>query len=238
MDFPQVRITIKERKVHPRFMGEEADRFCESVQAFLRSKGVDWEAATFAQRQKVLRRLITGCHRCPQRRRNNRPIPPTLNTEPKALFITRNPTRQDLETGRPLYETTPVGNVFQQYLAQADLSYAQVYISSVVFCTTAQNSFPEVEALKVCALWKAVEFQSMVVPPLIYAVGNEPLRMFFGDTYPAISSIYGDIYRVNFLGNITYIIPIMHPSYILRDKEWRASTATILRFSAGLLKEG
>jgi len=102
----------------------------------------------------------------------------------------------------------------------------EFFITNAVSCRPPENGTPTAEHIKQCwdRLWNIIY---IVDPWLIVACGNSALSAVMRKVQVKISAARGHIYDVEYQGHVgpvTYpVIPVFHPSYLLRKADWKVS---------------
>ncbi len=226
---------IKVKKIdsiYPAFLNEKAVHLKQGIiKNLLKIKNTDYHSADYDNKLDLFSGLVKSCKRCKLSRECKIPIPPDIVYQPKAMFVGRNPGKIDDIVGVPFSQRGNSGKIFSKYLDVLGLSREEVILSNVAYCRTKTNRPPEMEHMQVCSLWKYWEFRLFKTPPFIFVLGNDALKLFMGWGYPSLLAIHGDIYHTFLAGKKeVYIIPVNHPSFILRNREWGKDTVKILRF--------
>ena len=79
-------------------------------------------------------------------------------------------------------------------------------------------------------MWKYLEFKYLTNAKVIFLLGNDAIRQWFGFNFPSVLNIHGDIYRGEYQGRTLYIVPLCHPGFLLRNPAFRKDTAVILKY--------
>jgi len=229
----QANITI--RKVENRY--QPPKRFTLKVEELIKSKySKDFNTLPRPTQFKIWSRCVTSCQSCPLFLETKGPLVPTYVEKPKALFIGRNPGKGD-DTYSELFSTEASGGIiFRRYLRMLDLRRSECYLTNCCFCTTKYNRAPQPNQLAVCSEWKDLELKIIGIPRYIFAMGNDALRLFMGQSYPAVERVYGDLYLTRVLDTDTLIIPLQHPGFILRHPEEANNTNTLLETVSKIIK--
>lgn len=113
----------------------------------------------------------------------------------------------------------------QKRLNDAVMSWRQkdFFITNVVACRPADNGTPSNLTLKACweRVWNIIQ---VVDPMIIFAVGKVPTVTVMKRPVE-ITKVRGQLFDVTYpgrFGNVTYpVIPVLHPSYLLRKADWK-----------------
>jgi DNA polymerase len=113
------------------------------------------------------------------------------------------------------------GIFFRKHLARLHLE--ESYITNVVKCRPVANATPQQHHIDICTKYFLNKELNTVRPKFIITVGKVATNFFVKGAMTQLSGtvISKQIGYSNHLGNIvvypTYILPIYHPSYILRN---------------------
>lgn len=186
--------------------------------------GFDLDSLPFQKKNEFMIKAVKGCKRCPLYAYQGVPMFPRLNQSP-IYFLGRNPGEHDRVNDTWFSTEGFTGKVFDSYLRTLDVTRSQVSISGCVLCGTKKNTPPLTAEYAACRVWKTFEFLTIPFPRVIFALGDDSLRLFMGPNFPTVTSVYGKIFKVD----NTVIIPTCHPTFILRNEEWRKDTEELLK---------
>lgn len=102
--------------------------------------------------------------------------------------------------------------------------FNEFFLTNAVACRPPENATPTTDQIKQCwdRLWNIIY---IVDPWLIVACGNSALAAVMRKVQVKITAARGRIYDVEFdghVGPVTYpVIPVFHPSYLLRKADWK-----------------
>jgi len=102
--------------------------------------------------------------------------------------------------------------------------HQEFFLTNAVACRPPENATPTSEHVKACwdRLWNIIY---IVDPWLILACGNSALSAVMRKVQVKITAARGHIYDVEYpghVGPVTYpVLPIFHPSYLLRKADWK-----------------
>lgn len=229
-NLPKKDIRIVKKEIKPIFEVEEGKLFKKKVIKYIKNKGIDYEKLDRVGKIKVMQKLINGCKRCDLRDKYKPVIPYIPKIKPDAGFITTNPAKIESQVGIPLHSLSKGGDMFDKYLDILDLERDSIYISNLVHCHNEISKVIVSNKMAKCALWKYIEFDLIDIPKFIFTLGTYPLKMFMGFNSKSIMNVFGDIYLGNFRGKEIYIIPMIHPGYILRDSDYRNDVKNLLSY--------
>lgn len=230
MVLPQDTIKLISKNIKPVFDNEESSLLKEKAYKFIQKSGINFHNLDGVSKIKVVQKLIGGCKRCDLRLQCKSPVEPLINIKPKMLFITGNPAIDEEKIGVPLHSESSGGRVFSKYLQLLGVSRYEICVSNILHCRTERSKVVNTSYIATCAVWKSLEFDLFTLPKYIVTMGSYPLKIFMGFNYPSITTIFGEIYKVIFRDKATYIIPITHPAYILRNTDNNEQVITLLKW--------
>ena len=158
-----------------------------------------------------LRDSIKSCSLCPELVASRRQAVPGDGAIPAdIMFVGLAPGRNGADiTGIP-FTRDPSGKLFREMLATAELS--DVFITNIVKCNPkdlkGRNRTPSETEIAHCSTFLYAEI-SLVRPKIIVALGMHATRFFL----PHIKGMLNA--KKATVGGIT-ILPILHPSYVIR----------------------
>jgi DNA polymerase len=166
-----------------------------------------------------LRGMIKNCSHCKARLECTKPVPPLGPIEPKAIVVGRNPGFLEDKHNKPFYFEAPSGKLVTKYLSYLGLDRSEVYITNTIMCYTAKNRPPTQEEIEICSRWKYIEFATIKIPKLIILFGTEAAKLFLGNNITTITKVLGNIYITQIKRQKVLIVPLPHPSYVLRNRK-------------------
>ena len=139
------------------------------------------------------------------------------NPDAKLMLIGEAPGEEEDKQGRPFVGRS--GILLNKALALAEINRAELYITNVVKCRPPNNRTPSETEIKTCTEMFLDKQIKIVRPKVIVTLGSIATRALLNKEVK-ITKIHGQIFnQENFI-----IIPIYHPSYVLRNRsviqEW------------------
>jgi len=128
----------------------------------------------------------------------------------RLMFVGEGPGEVEDSTGRPF--VGPAGKKLDEVLASVKIRREDVYITNVVKCRPPGNRVPAKPEMEACMPYLEAQI-ALVNPGLIATLGNVPTQWLLPDA-SGITSIHGSF--LPWRGGID-IVPIFHPSYLLRN---------------------
>ncbi len=219
----EIAIRELESSFHP------PELILRSVKDLVKAKGHDWDKLSAGTKRALYERVLPHCKYCELWSGSRGPVLPMRNNmNPKAVFVGRNPGKGD-DKNSDLFSTEASGGlVFAKYLKTLGLQRGDIYVTNVVMCRTKKNGPPTTQQTSMCSGWNLVELSFVEIPRYVFLMGNDALRMFFGQDFPAVQRVYGDLYLSSLFGKKTLFIPVQHPGFIVRNPEEADNTMTLL----------
>lgn len=164
-------------------------------------------------RSKELEKLysqIASCKLCALSETRNNTVPGEGNPESTILLIGEGPGAEEDEQGRPFVGRS--GKLLTKILGSANFSRSSVYITNVVKCRPPENRNPKEREISSCS--KYLEAQIAIInPSVLVTVGSIATKAVLGDLGKGITKIRGQFFDWNGVK----VVPILHPSYLLRN---------------------
>jgi uracil-DNA glycosylase family 4 len=130
----------------------------------------------------------------------------------KILLIGEGPGREEDETGRPF--VGKAGKLLDQILASQDISREKnIFIANIVKCRPPENRNPQDDEAQACRQYLDAQIQ-LLRPKIILLAGAVAVKNVLG-AKEGISKIRGQWFDGPFGSKI---MPIFHPSYLLRNQ--------------------
>lgn len=138
------------------------------------------------------------------------------NPQTNIMFIGEGPGEDEDIQGKPF--VGKAGKLLTVMIQAMGLDRKDVFITNIVKCRPPENRNPEDEEIKKCTLYLTRQID-LINPKLIVTLGNFASK-FVIQTTTGISKIRGRIFNREHKA----IIPIYHPSYLLRNPSGRIDT--------------
>ena len=126
------------------------------------------------------------------------------------------PGQQEDEQGKPFVGRS--GQLLTKIFESVGIDREkEVFIANTVKCRPPKNRDPKPEEIKACNPFLVRQVQ-LVQPRILMLLGSPALKTILQESIP-ISKARGKWYKaqVNYMEEPLYIIPIFHPSYLLRQ---------------------
>ncbi|MCX5773559.1 MAG: uracil-DNA glycosylase [Fusobacteria bacterium] len=159
-----------------------------------------------------LEHQVSSCKRCKlcYTRKNSVLGEGSFNTT--LMFVGEGPGEDEDNLGRPF--VGKAGQLFDKILQSVELDRAEIFLTNIVKCRPPRNRIPEEAEIENCAEFLNAQI-ALINPKIIVAVGNVASNYFLSEhTKLTISKIRGESF---YLESGIIVIPIFHPSYLLRN---------------------
>lgn len=162
---------------------------------------------------------IKSCTKCKLAMARGKAVPGEGNTTSPIMFIGEGPGAEEDDQGKPF--VGKAGQLLTKILQSVDIKREDVYITNVVKCRPPDNRLPEDDELKACYPYLEAQI-ALINPKIIVTVGGTATRAMlsnvvdFSKPDTGITKMRGKVYSWD--AGIK-VIPIFHPSYLLRHAE-------------------
>ena len=174
-----------------------------------------------AQAHEQLALACAACHRCGLAAGRQRVVVSRGNPRARLLVIGEAPGAQEDAQGQPFVGRS--GQLLDRLLAAAGIDVAtEAYICNVVKCRPPGNRKPTAAELAACRPWLEQQI-ALVDPPLVLLVGATALQGVLG-IRGGITGLRGQ-WRP---WGGRWLMPILHPSYLLRNPSERPDSPRAL----------
>ncbi|MBD98070.1 MAG: uracil-DNA glycosylase [Candidatus Marinamargulisbacteria bacterium] len=132
------------------------------------------------------------------------------------MIIGEGPGAKEDEQGLPFIGRS--GQLLTKILDSVSINReSDVYITNIVKCRPPKNRDPQKDEVAACKPYLIRQIQ-LVQPKLLLVLGAPALKTVLEETTP-ISKVRGSWYQtpVNYMDDNLYIMPLFHPSYLLRN---------------------
>ncbi len=199
------------------------------IKKYLLDHVPDYESKDFEQKKMMFKKIIMGCKSCSLCSETEwTPIAPILNKKSEAIFIGRNPSKTEGLRNEVFPTESNVGRMFDQYLSVMGFGRGNVSVMNLVNCVTKQNRPPEQEKINICVSFVTLCLE-LIDPDykVIFLMGNDAVRWYYGPNSPGVLKIHGNIREID----NKIIVPILHPSHILIEPDYKKDVATVLKLA-------
>lgn len=172
------------------------------------TRGVLWD---------LTRKNALACKACPLADQRKNVVFGDGNYNTKLMFIGEGPGADEDEQGLPF--VGKAGQLLTQILSAVKIDRKDVYITNIVKCRPPGNRVPAPEEMIVCD--QHLQAQIMLInPALIVLLGNTPTRWIL-KTSEGITKIRGKWFEWRGVP----VMPMFHPSYLLRNSSSKEGSA-------------
>lgn len=155
---------------------------------------------------------ITVCERCKLCNARKNTVIGEGDENSPIMFIGEAPGEEEDLQGCPFVGAS--GSLFTKIFNSVKLERKDVYITNIVKCRPPRNRNPEEEEIESCSRYLDAQI-ALINPKLIVTVGAVSSKYFLKENMKkGIMSVRGQEFEWE--GGIK-IIPILHPSYLLRN---------------------
>jgi uracil-DNA glycosylase len=175
----------------------------------------------YALTLEALEEKVKKCSLCPLSEDRKNVVFGEGNPKADLMFIGEAPGEVEDSTGHPF--VGPAGHKLDEVLASVGITRAEIYITNVVKCRPPQNRVPTRSEMEACAPYLEAQI-ALINPKLIVTLGNTPTRWLVPDA-GGITSVHGTF--IPWRGAIR-IVPMFHPSYLLRNPSRNKGTPKYL----------
>jgi len=173
--------------------------------------------------KRLLARLsheVSSCRRCDLCKERTQPVLGEGPPDAALMFVGEGPGEDEDRSGNPFVGRA--GRLLDKILEAAQIDRKGVYITNVVKCRPPKNRTPMVEETMVCQ--RFLEAQIAVINPrIIVCLGNTPMKWFLG-TSEGITKLRGQWFSWKGID----IMPMFHPSYLLRNESRKKNSPKAL----------
>ncbi len=165
---------------------------------------------------KELKFEVENCSKCRLCKTRNNSVPGEGNVNSPIVFIGEGPGEDEDKSGRPFVGRA--GQLLTKIFNTVDLKREDVYITNIVKCRPPENRAPEDDEMESCYPYLETQI-ALINPKMIVTVGAVSTKYILKEQVKeGITKIRGQVF--DWEAGIK-VVPILHPSYLLRN----ASTA-------------
>jgi len=156
--------------------------------------------------------VCKNCFKCDLSKSRTQVVFSDGNPSAKLMLIGEGPGRNEDETGLPFVGRA--GKLLDKVLLSQNITREkEIYICNIVKCRPPENRVPAPSEMEACRVYLEAQIQ-LIRPKLILLAGATAVRGVLGTKEP-ISKIRGQWFDGPFESKI---MPIFHPSYLLRNE--------------------
>lgn len=160
--------------------------------------------------------VMVRCTRCDLFLSRTQVVPGSGNPRARALFVGEAPGATEDKEGVPFVGAS--GKLLESMLAAAGISRDQIFIANTVRCRPPENRNPRAREIRACAGWLAEQVR-LIEPALVVTLGRFALQHFLPEG--KITQLQGTVQEVDYSGRALQVLPLLHPSAILRSPDLR-----------------
>ncbi len=168
---------------------------------------------------KEIEEQVAKCKKCRLWEQRDKYVVGEGSLDAKIMFVGEGPGRDENKMGRPFVGRA--GQLLDKILQSVELSREETYITNIVKCWPPQNRNPKQDEIKACFGYLTSQI-SLINPKIIVTLGNFATKLLLNET-KGITTLRGKVF--DWIGGIK-IIPMFHPSYLLRNYTTQARKAT------------
>lgn len=209
----------------------------KKIEDFVLSKIPNYHEKSWEEKKVIYENLVRACRNCSLRYDTGyNSIPNIINKDSFALFVGRNPCKAEAMVNAIVSAESKQGILFKKYLSILGLGESEVSVLNMACCHGKGNRPPTQSEINRCVAFKKMEM-SLVGDKykIVFAMGNDALRWFFGINAPGVLQSIGDVYKVVINGREVVIVPVLHPSHVLIEPERKEDTIQILKRSRDII---
>lgn len=152
----------------------------------------------------------------------------------RIMAIGEAPGRNEDERGLPFVGRA--GRLLRAVLIAIGINDLRIYITNILKCRPPDNRFTEdEEPIEKCDRWLRDQIR-ILEPAVILTIGRHSTERFLPEQVEeqGITKLAGRSFRATYEGEPLRIFPVLHPSYVLRQKNERGEEA-VEEFAAQLI---
>jgi uracil-DNA glycosylase len=160
--------------------------------------------------------IVSNCHNCELAKTRTNVVFGHGPIPCKIMMIGEGPGEQEDLHGKPFIGRS--GKLLTKILESAGINReTDTFITNTVKCRPPENRTPLSKEIKACRGLLIRQIQ-LVKPKILILLGAPALKTILEEKL-AISKVRGQWYKaaVNYMNSPLYIMPIFHPSYLLRN---------------------
>ena len=168
---------------------------------------------------------VLGCERCGLCNTRTNIAIYRGNPRSDIMVISDAPSNIEDKTGIPM--KGPSGSMFIQNLELAGLPLSEYFITNIVMCRPSANRNPNANEIESCSYWLSYQLEQ-IKPKIVITVGRIAASTLIPETKSMkMNQIEGKLFKP-YLFDFP-LIPVLHPSYILRNPSRESSYIVTLK---------
>jgi DNA polymerase len=180
---------------------------------------------------QALNRVMVRCTRCDLFLSRTQVVPGAGDPHAAALFVGEAPGATEDREGLPFVGAS--GRLLDAMLAAAGIDRSEVFIANVVRCRPPANRNPRAREIRACAGWLAEQIR-LIRPRVVVTLGRFALQHFIPDG--RITRLQGELQDIDYSGAPLRVLPLLHPSAILRNPDLRPAYQAQFEELGGMLR--
>ncbi|MQA90326.1 MAG: uracil-DNA glycosylase [Gemmatimonas sp.] len=180
-----------------------------------------------------LHEVMVRCTRCSLFMNRTQVVPGSGPSRPDILFVGEAPGASEDREGIPFVGRS--GELLEAMLEVAGISREEVFIANVIRCRPPKNRNPRAAELRACRGWMEEQVR-LLNPRIVVSLGRYALQHFVAKA--RVTEVQGRLRKVAYSGGEIRLLPLVHPSAVLRDPSFRPKYEEQFRRLGRLLRSG
>ena len=162
---------------------------------------------------EIIHNKCIVCMKCPLYKTKHHTVFSDGTPNPKLMLIGEAPGYNEDMQGKPF--VGKAGQLLDKIFASVGFSRKDIYICNTIKCRPPENRNPLPEEKEAC--WEYLKAQiDIIQPKIILLCGNVAVQSILGNI-GGITKVRGKWYEGNEVVHGAKLMPIFHPSYLLRN---------------------
>jgi uracil-DNA glycosylase len=166
----------------------------------------------------ILKSEVSKCQACRLSENRTHTVFGEGNQDAKVVLVGESPGATEDETGRPFVGRA--GKLLDNMIMSIGLARDDVYITNICCCRPPGNRKPHQDEMDACKA-RLHKQLSIIQPEIIIALGNTALGGLTGQDGGIVKRC-GEWEEIDIDGRKIRLLPIFHPSALLRNPNWKA----------------
>lgn len=154
---------------------------------------------------------ICKCTLCPLAVERNNAVPGKGASKARLMLIGEGPGGDEDKSGLPFVGRA--GELLTKILSSVNINREEIFITNVVKCRPPGNRDPLPEEMNACWPYLARQIE-LIQPAIILSLGRVSTSFLLSLKKFKITKEHGNVFHFS---NSTILIPVYHPSYLLRN---------------------
>lgn len=173
-----------------------------------------------------IKRVAEKCQRCDLAKTRTNVVFGEGSPTAKVMIVGEGPGAEEDQQGRPFVGRS--GYVLDRNLKRVPVERSDIYITNIVKCRPPGNRNPEGRERAACSGWLRKQIGG-IQPEIIIALGSVASKHFVPDM-PGITRVHGEEFS---LSGGMLLVPVFHPSFVLRNPHLESVFLQDLRTAFG-----